>query len=401
MKISKKNICFFFLMFSATAFYGTNYYFSKLYVNDFAVIMSFIVTCLVILSTKRFSIKSPYSISAVLSLIIWARGLFVASRYSLSVITLFKECCYTLTPIIVYFTYRTQIKSKKDAYLLIKHICVTAMICNILSLLAFCFSFRGIDLLNIDIFSKQRDGTVRFIIGEVMLVIGLFASIGNIANRKVPLKEKHFYVINILLTAINLIFVVKTRTLTLYILTTLFMLPVLSRKVKKSRKILFCFLAIVLLFIAIISEIIPYINDLFSNDYGIQMRFSEIEYYLTYFRDNWLFGVGYASSAPINAVGTLGTGPLGRYYTSDVGVIGLLFKEGLIGLAWLFSWFKTTISLLKKNVDGMLEHYEIMVKLIVLFLLMSCINLIITDDSRFAYIPLVMLIAESSCYVRG
>lgn len=399
MSLSKKGIYFSLLMLGITAFYGTNYYFSNMHVNDFSVFVVSLLSVVVLLLSRTVTIRTPYKLVVALSFIMCISGVIIASAYSIPTASIFKEGCYTVTPILVYYAYRGKIKKSDDLYLFLKHLCAAALICNVTSILAFFLSFSGIDLLNINIFARQRNGTVRFIIGEVVLVTGLFISIGGFVDKQTKRMARRFYLINILLTLFNLFFIAKTRTLTFYIMATMFVLPVMSKDVKKSRKVLFGLLALIILVVAVTSDFIPYMSSIFSSDYGIQMRFSEIEYYWKYFTEHFLFGAGYATSAPIFPTGTLGSGPSGRYYTSDVGIIGLLFKSGLIGLIWLLSWFKTSYSLLMHNIEGMPKHYEILIKSLGLFLVMSCINLIVTDDPRFAYIPIFMILSESSRYV--
>lgn len=399
MSLSKKGIYFSLLMLGITAFYGTNYYFSNIYVNDFSVLVVSLLAVIVLISSRVFSVKTPYKWVVVLSIVTCISGVIVASMYSIPRASLIKEVCYTLSPILVYYAYRTKIRNRKDLCLFLKYLCIAALICNMVSIIAFVLSFSGIDLLHIDVFAKQRNGTVRFIVGEVVLVCGLFASVGGFIDNQTKRSIKRVYFINILLTLFNFVFIAKTRTLTLYILATMFVLPIMSKDVKKKRKILFGFVALFIILFAVSSELIPYVSNIFNSDYGVQMRFSEIDYYWSYFKQHFFFGAGYATSASIFSNGTLESGPTGRYYTSDVGIIGLLFKRGIVGLLWLLSWFRTSYTLLKRNISNMPRHYEILIKSLGLFLMMSCINLIVTDDPRFAYIPIFMLLAESSCYV--
>lgn len=305
MSISKKNIYFSLLMLGITAFYGTNYYFSNIYINDFSVFVVSLFSVIVMISSRVISLKTPYTWLVLLSLVTCISGVIAASMYSIPRTSLFKELCYTISPILVYYAYRTKIRNRKDLNLFLKHLCIAAFICNVISILAFGLSFSGIDLLHMDVFAKQRNGTVRFIIGEVVLVSGLFASIGGFLDKQTKHSIKQAYFLNIMLTLFNLVFIAKTRTLTLYILATMFVLPIMSKDVKRKRKILFGFVALLIILLAVFSEFIPYVSNIFNSDYGVQMRFSEIDYYWNYIKHHYLFGAGYATSAPIFSNGTL------------------------------------------------------------------------------------------------
>ena len=81
-------------------------------------------------------------------------------------------------------------------------------------------------------------------------------------------------------------FIIKTRTLILYLIATLLFSPVLDKQTKTKTKCLYVFFIIIILNIIVFSDTIPYINNVIKNDVGIQVRFSEIEHYTDYFKEN-------------------------------------------------------------------------------------------------------------------
>ena len=258
------------------------------------------------------------------------------------------------------------------------------------------FALRGIDILHMDVFGKLRNGTPRFTIGETVIVISFLLSISVLVDADFSKNRKGIYLINITLTLINLLWIIKTRTLDLYLLATVLMIPVLNKRAKKRIRILLGFVVVGILAFVMMSDFIPALNTLIDNDYGIQMRFSMISYYLDYFRNHWLFGAGYISANPNYSTYSIVAGPFGRYYTSDVGVVGLMFKSGIIGLIWLISWFARGVKTLRESYNNTPTYYNLLMKLFLLFLLFSCINLIMTDTPRFPYIALGMLLFESN-----
>ena len=174
------------------------------------------------------------------------------------------------------------------------------------------------------------------------------------------------------------------------------MIPVLKKNVKKQLKFWIVFLISIILTFVSAEYFIPIVKNLIHSDHGIQIRFLTIEYYIEYFKNHYLFGAGYISSSPYFETYSIVTGPLGRYYPSDVGLIGLMFRSGIIGLIWLISWFYTSLKIIKDNTIRIPAQYDLLMKLVIVFLMFSCINLIITDAPRFPYIALVMLLFESS-----
>ena len=113
------------------------------------------------------------------------------------------------------------------------------------------------------------------------------------------------------------------------------------------------------------SDFVPFINTYLNSDVGIQMRFYEIEYYLDIFKKNWLFGVGYLSSNKNAVTYSIISGPYERYYTSDVGIVGLMFRSGIVGLFWLFSWFYKTVQIIKNNNHKVPTYYNLLMMLII------------------------------------
>lgn len=396
LKFKKKKIYYFLLMFSITACWGANYWISSLYTSNFIMITSLVLSLFVVLFNHRINLKSNYWFSTILTIVMWISGIVLALKYALPFSMILQDSCYTIAPLFIYFAYRSLIKNQKDICLVLHFICISAIVCNIVAFIEMYFALRGIDFLNIDVFSKTRNSTPRFIIGEVVLVLGFFISFSNLADKAISNKKKIMHFVNVFFTVVNMIFIIKTRTLSLYILASILIVPIFNKETKKRNKIILGILAICIIVIILMSDFVPFINTYLNSDVGIQMRFYEIEYYLDIFKKNWLFGVGYLSSNKNAVTYNIISGPYERYYTSDVGIVGLMFRSGIVGLFWLFSWFYKTIQIIKNNNHKVPTYYNLLMRLIILFYLLSCINLIFTDTPRISYIALGMLIIESS-----
>ena len=395
--INRKSIWFFLLMLCVTAFYGANYFFSSLYTYDFMALTSLVLSTFIFILKGCKIEKSHYKSSNILLFFMWITGIIAATGYGLPVTVILKESLYTIVPLMMYLAFRPSIKSRKDISKLLHIISMTGMICNLVAFIEMAFALNGLDVLKINVFEKLRNGTPRFIIGETIITISFFWSCSVVTNRKFSMNKRLLHLCNIILTVINLQWIIKTRTYSLYLVATVLMIPVLNTGMKKRIRLFAGILVVGILAVVLLSNFVPSINAIIDNDYGIQMRFSMITYYLDYFKKHWLFGAGYVSANPYYSTYSIVAGPLGRYYTSDVGVIGLMFRNGIIGVAWLISWFYTSIKIIRDNINKMPGHYGLLIKLLIVFLLFSCINLILTDSPRFPYIALGMILVESSC----
>ena len=396
LKIGKKSLSFFLLMMCITAVYGTNYWFSNLYTDDFMVLSALILSVIIFLIFGCRIIRSEFRAAIALNLVMWVAGIIRAMGYGLPFTIILKESCYTIVPLLIYFAFRPLIKSVKDLNGFLHIVLWAGIICNIVAIVEMSFALRGIDILRMDVFSKLRNGTPRFTIGETVIVLSFLLSVSVLLDKDISKNRKGIHLINIALTLINLLWIIKTRTLDLYLLATVLMIPVLNKRAKKRIRILLGFVVVVILAFVLMSDFIPALNSLIDNDYGIQMRFSMISYYLDFFRSHWLFGAGYISANPYYSTYSIVAGPFGRYYTSDVGVIGLMFRSGIIGLMWLISWFLGGIKTLRWDHSNVPTYYDLMMKLFLLFMMFSCINLILTDTPRFPYIAIGMLLFESA-----
>ena len=401
MRIKRNILHFILLALCISSLFGTNYLFSNMYAPDFMAISLVIISAYVFLRNGCKIVHSDYNSTLLLGILMWVIGIVVASKYNLPWMVIFKESAYTIVPILVYFAFRPLVRRAEDILSLLHIICITAIICNVVAIVEYSSLLNGMDLIHLGTIVKIRNGTPRFIFGDSVLVIGLFASYSFVTDSKAPKRAKTIHIINLALTIVNLILVVKTRSMIMFILATILMMPVLNKNEKTQKRIGYFLAVILLLLIVVASDFVPSINTLLNNDYGMQARLSAIQHYLDYFKKNWLTGVGYLSGNSKYSTYSIVSGLTGRFYTSDVGIIGLLFTNGIIGLLWLISWFYNSIKLINKNKAEQVHCYDALMKLLVIYFAFSCINLIFTDSPRFPLIALGMIIMEASAFVTG
>lgn len=399
--IKKKSIIFLLFMLCITAVYGTNYWFTHLYAYDFMLLTSMILSIMIFVFNGIKIEKTHYRTTISLTILMWLSGIIVAKGYGLPTTVILKESLSTIVPLMLYLAFGPLIKSMRDISLFLRIISVSGFICNLVAFLEMFLAVRGFDFLRMNVFEKFRNGTPRFTIGETIIVLSLFISCSIVVNKNFSINKRLFHFLNIAMTIINLIWIMKTRSLNLYLLITVLMIPILNNRMGKQIKLLTGTLVIGILGFSFFSYLVPLLNDLVASDYGVQVRFSTINYYLDYFRRNWLLGSGYISASPNYSTHYIVVGPFGRYYPSDVGVIGLMFRNGIIGLSWLVSWFYSSLKIIRNNSNNIPAYYDLLMKLLIAFLLFSCINLILTDTPRFPYITLGMLIFESSYILKN
>lgn len=396
--IRKKSGVFILLMICLTALFGGNYYLSSLYTPDFVVVSSMLVSVLVLLICKFKLKRTNFRMTIVLAIIMWISGIAVAAGYDLPMLEILKGSCYTVAPILIYIAFHSYINSKNDVVSLLGCILVSAVMCNIVSIIEMVFALQGIDLLKMNVFEKMRYGSPRFLIGETVVSMGFFLSFGYVIDKKTSKNTKIIARINIVLTAINILWIAKTRSMVFYMIAAVLTIPVLNKRFSNKVRVLLSLMILSVLAFALMSDLVPSINRLFESDYGIQTRFSTIKYYFDYYTSHPLWGAGYISSNPYYSTSIIVSGPAGRFYTSDVGIVGLLFKSGSIGLLWLIAWFRQNYVMTKNAKQSVPIYYDVFVKSMLVFLLFSCINLILTDTPRFPYIAMIMIFSESCSY---
>jgi hypothetical protein len=160
---------------------------------------------------------------------------------------------------------------------------------------------------------------------------------------------------------------------------------------KKSNRIL----RIIIVLFAIVYVTMTGIVDSFISSFdvngnlgaGTRVRFEAIEYFMTYVQKNPLFGMGFVHQ---NYYSSVLYGANGRYYLTDVGIIGLLTECGgaMVALYVLFCIRMVyIITKIKRQNKGFLVG-------LCVFTLLCTPTLIIWGRRSIIYIGLIMAIFE-------
>lgn len=241
---------------------------------------------------------------------------------------------------------------------------------------------RGV--LNTDDVTMRSD---RIRIGMTLLGnISVVYNFSKIAEKKAVIIHYLGFVMGI----ICVFFVQMTRMYELAIIGALLAVYIDSSK-KTSR-----FIRIVVVIFAIVYVVfMTGIMDSFISSFdvngdlgaGTRVRLEAIEYFITFVRNNPLFGMGFVHQ---NYYSTVLYGLSGRYYLSDVGFIGLLTECGA-GMAALYVAFCARMIYILIKMRGQKKGFLVG---LCMFTLLCTPTLVIWGRRSIIYVGLIMAIFE-------
>lgn len=354
-----------------------------LYSNDYLycglILFSLIILMARIISGKANIKKNKIMYNAILFFLIMLLEVIVSYfYYNESFVEVVKHAIYYFTPIVAYFAFDSLDCKPTIAYINI--IVKVSIICSIVAILEFfCYEMLGIDLLKLtyaNTLLRERGGTIRFSIGGIVYILGLIISLTRLQIKK----AKKIDIVNLWLGLFQLFFIYKTRSVILYLFVTI----VISILYQKKEH--FYMRSIIILGATICVVTLPFtfafIKEqalrVIESDVGILVRFEAAEYFIKQFFDRIILGIGFAGE-------TFYSRDTRLYHQSDVGLIGDINNFGIIGFAWLISFY---ILLLKRvwRYNGDNAEVECISKNISIYLLISCCSISILTISTSMYI---------------
>ncbi|MCD8363296.1 MAG: O-antigen ligase family protein [Lachnospiraceae bacterium] len=383
-----------------TNFFGFYQYLplgDRLYSNDYLYILIFLASILsLILAVSRngkFRISGEFTgIWLMLLLLIVVEVFWTYSQYHQPIILTLKEAFYYIVPFVSYQAYlqfKDRICFDEVANVLIN----VAIISSIVAFIAFfLYTFAGKNVLLLDDSSAQnfRYGTIRFSVGGMVLPFSVIISAVRVMRNQYSKKD----IINLILAMLQLILIVKTRTVLLYLIATLLMCYMFEKRTRSWKKFLLVIGIIACVVGALISkDTFAYAAAAYvSSDTGIMIRFQTMSFYVNQFLNHPILGMGLLSARKGIAGSELMYGPTGQYYRSDVGLIGLLVTFGICGLLWVIVFLKSTLQKIRKNDN----NETTIIKWCILYLVITLINLSFMDSSRVMYVFILTILAEAS-----
>lgn len=315
----------------------------------------------------------------VYSSIIYSQGLLGTLKYFV----------HYMIPLFAIFTFYQFPKSVRKKEILFHAIQVISIIDSFDAIVNYLLiSKAGINLLNISY--SIRNGTPRFGIGTEIVIISLFVSFASIFKSR---RLNFTSLLCISLGLIQLIAINKTRSVLLYVFFSIIVFLFLSLKLQyKFIAITILALCLFMLFPAI-PDIANSVTEYINGDGSILIRLEAIDFYMNQFYHHPLIGMGFISSH--GDYWYLGTGYENRYFYNDVGLVGFLVQFGSMGLLLACYFFIHCI----KSINHLVTLRSYIEKLMIIYFVVSSINLSLFDPERLIYLFLLFAIDDSSVKV--
>ena len=391
MKISVNKFLisiFLFLVCQCFAIFRTGTFIYKAdLINMSVIVFSIIIIILYKFKPLTDSISKSFRKIFIFSIIIW----LVLCAYSYTQYNSFGQslkdtiaCSLSNLVIIMlfplsYLLKKTNIDTLKN---LIKNIGAFVSVLAILQVFLYNYEIVFLDLEGVGL----RNNSLRFGLAGYFVSISLIICYFDyLKNRKI--KDLAYFI----LMVIFVIYAQKTRTEIVYLIVTLYFTSLLFLK-SKNKKIFFLIVGIIASVCLVYGNFLQDFILQLSNDSGVGIRFSTIEYYFNQFKESPIFGMGFIKTNTTNQTlyGLLhGTGIYsGYFYRDDVGIIGLINEKGLLGLIW-YIWIsiiliKQAIKLYKKN------HSYIWMIAVCIYLLLCSINIIYVNSLRISMLMIIL-----------
>ncbi|MPW14601.1 hypothetical protein [Lactobacillus helveticus] len=325
-------------------------------------------------------------------IVLLAEIVFTIIRYpSISSIDTIKYS-YSYLIIISYFVF--SICAQKNFKSFLKLIIYFADIAIIIIMLqAFFYNKTGIFFLNNNYFSDQmgiidvRNFGIR-LIGTYLIDFTSVISIGLLFSKQKYISSK-ILLINIFLTVMYELVSAQTRSMQLIVgLVFAVSIQFIDLKNKFIKIIVTILMGMLILYLGI--EIYGNISGAIASkgDWSYYHRIDEINLFWKTFENSPLFGNGLI---PENFLSTFYAGnALANIYYSDVGIIGLMAKNGIMGLML----YIVPLILVIKEIKYNNRNRGIMIAIFVA-IFASMLNLSLFDNPRLVVLPLYFAIIDA------
>lgn len=247
-----------------------------------------------------------------------------------------------------------------------------------------------------------RNGSVRIPIDYLLNILAIyeFDRVINKKNNNSTAMLKH--IVLLILLVFVIVFIQKTRALTAAVACGCLITLLFSKKnIKRFIRIVIIIVSFILLLIStdIVNNIISSFDGSLSEySFSSTNRIGALAYFWTSFINNPIFGNGFISDAT-KVYQSILKGPLGSYYLTDVGVIGLLAEMGMFGVLVFSTTITFFINCLRKIHANKCDFEFSYLYGFFVFFLVTSLSLIITDGYRIFSLPiLICLFAYGQWY---
>lgn len=214
------------------------------------------------------------------------------------------------------------------------------------------YEYTGFIFLNIG--KAVRYDSLRIYESDYFFVFGSVLALGMLLNDTSNKKNKYKYMLAVILSAIEIIVVSKSRTGIIMSVISCMFITFLHYKSKRL-KLLNVFLIFILLIT--LGMKVPFINKAITsinqNDSSINVRIEAGDFYLKQIANNPIYGVGFIKPIPNDKSYSLVRGDKGLFYKSDMGILGSINSMGVVFLFWylflVYKIIKILFILYKRN----------------------------------------------------
>ncbi|WP_407894637.1 hypothetical protein [Lacticaseibacillus sp. N501-2] len=315
-------------------------------------------------------------------------------QYGSSGRMILKDAMYYYTPMLSYYCFYSMSFKTEIVEVIKKVIVISALLVTIVSIIEYVFLLRGNDILQLGTSISVRYGSPRYNLASILYILGFLISFGQSLeeNREFRIFNKYGFISIIIL--FNLIFVAKGRSLVVYLLIASCIALIVSRKISRGFKSLLIVMVVLLVAGLAIFKLPTVIATLTNTDAGVAIRIDEVKYYFNQITMHPLLGMGFVPSTS-----NLTSGPYGMYYQSDVGLLGVVNKFGLLMLVWIICWFVRSVMLLARGNYYM--RTGIISIMLLTYLFISNVSLSFLDYNKTMIIPIAMILFENQIRYRG
>lgn len=210
-------------------------------------------------------------------------------------------------------------------------------------------------------------------------------------------KDRYKFIWSVILIYIlwyNAVIYQSRAELLICLIPTVFMYLMFKRKQANIFALKYLVLILGIVFI-ITSGIFKRFIDTFSLGSSMggstRLRIEAFQYYLSYFKNNIITGIGFLDNSNAVTLAIL-RGPSGNRYLDDLGIIGFIFQFGLLGLIILVFIYRRIICIFLSVKDN--DKKTLLCGLIILFTCMNFMSACPFDGNRMIIVPFMLAIFE-------
>lgn len=315
----------------------------------FPSIVSIIFFFLFWMINKKIYLGAYYKEIIILYIFIIFSSIYSVMTYGFSRNTVIGQAIRFLI-LLNYFPFVSFIKEYGEDNLIKIIEYVTISLCVVLLVQEYALLHWGFFFLKID-FPLNSTGRI-FTVAEGIVRISVLLSAYKIINNQFKIKSNLISWLNFLLCLSAILLVDQSRIYFLSVAIGILVMILYEFRrlniVQKFMVIILFILITAIIFGVFFNSLLITLNDPTSgSNYA---RNGAIEYYSYLMKGKWLSGLGFIVPGTNDPAFTLLKGPRGIYNISDIGIFGIYFSMGIIGVVWyLWIIFKGIKLSLEKN----------------------------------------------------